>query len=217
MSFPSHWHWQSLVQYAVPHCSGRHYTTRRGEVQLKSLVSAISVESVLQGIQYSTLLLSQAYACGVRGIGANPFTSNTGTFDLCLQKPCRYCMYSTRMPADPQAPTGYISGYMYPSALVCSSHFAVGTTFCETSRADCLLLHARMADGNSVLTVHHGFGTTTPVDQRPWLWTIGLLSLVHSALALCARVTSKWGLLWYDDAILAASYVSHSRCVDDQV
>lgn len=81
----------------------------------------------------------------------------------------------------------------------------------------CLLLHVRMADGDSVLTVHHGFGTTTPVDQRPWLWTIGLLSLVYSALALCARVTSKWGLLWYDDAILAASYVSHSCCVDDQV
>lgn len=80
---------------------------------------------------------------------------------------------------------------------------------------NCLLLHARMADRDSMLTSHHGFGTTTPVDQRPWLWTIGLLSLIYSALALCARITSKWGLLWYDDAILASSYVSHSCYVND--
>jgi hypothetical protein len=60
MSFPSHWHWQSLIQYAVPHCSGRHYTTMRGAVQLKSLVSAISVEftrcCMLQGIQHLALI-----------------------------------------------------------------------------------------------------------------------------------------------------------------
>jgi hypothetical protein len=93
MSFPSHWHWQSLLEYTVPHCSGRHYTTRRGAVQLKSLVSAISVEFMLQGIQHLALISGLR----VRGIGATPSTSNTGsnfsdireggwrkrTFDLC--------------------------------------------------------------------------------------------------------------------------------------
>jgi len=94
MSFPSHWHRQSL-EYAVPHCSGRHYTTRRGAVQLKSLVSAISVEftCMLEGIQHLALISGLR----VRGLGANPSTSNTGsnfsdireggwrkrTFDLC--------------------------------------------------------------------------------------------------------------------------------------
>lgn len=76
-------------------------------------------------------------------------------------------------------------------------------------------INASMANRDSMLTNHHGFGTTTPVDQRPWLWTFGILSLIYSALALCARITSKWGLLWYDDAILATSYVSHSRHVND--
>jgi hypothetical protein len=115
MSFPSHWHWQSIIQYAVPHCSGRHYMTRRGAVQLKSLVSAISVEFMLQGIVYRLQHLALISGLRVRSIVANPSTSNTGstlsdireggwrkrTFDLCLQKTCRYCMYSTRMPADP--------------------------------------------------------------------------------------------------------------------
>ena len=62
-----------------------------------------------------------------------------------------------------------------------------------------------------MLSDHHGFSTTTSVDHRPWLWTVGLLSLIYSALALGARVMSKWGLLWFDDAILTAAYVSCFR------
>jgi hypothetical protein len=65
-----------------------------------------------------------------------------------------------------------------------------------------------MADVSALLNDHHGFSTPTSIDHRPWLWAAGLLGLVYSTIALCARVTSKWGLLWYDDAILALSYVS---------
>ncbi|KAK1068624.1 hypothetical protein LTR74_005495 [Friedmanniomyces endolithicus] len=52
----------------------------------------------------------------------------------------------------------------------------------------------------------YGFTTSSPDDQRPWLWTIGLLSCIYSSLSLAARLTSKWELLWYDDALLGVGY-----------
>ena len=68
-----------------------------------------------------------------------------------------------------------------------------------------------MADTSALIGSHHGFDTPTSVDHRAWLWVTGLLSLVYTAVALCARITSKWGLFWYDDAILTVSYVSCYR------
>lgn len=53
---------------------------------------------------------------------------------------------------------------------------------------------------------NHGFTTPSDLDHRPWIWVAGLLSCVYSLLALAARLTSKWDMLWYDDAILAISY-----------
>lgn len=53
----------------------------------------------------------------------------------------------------------------------------------------------------------HGFSTPSDVDHRPWLWAATMLSCIYSLLALAARVTSKWDMLWYDDAILSVAYV----------
>lgn len=55
--------------------------------------------------------------------------------------------------------------------------------------------------------IDHGFSPPTVDDHRAWLWTAALLSCIYSFLALSARVTSKWDMLWYDDAILGAGYV----------
>lgn len=55
--------------------------------------------------------------------------------------------------------------------------------------------------------VDHGFSTPTDDDHRAWLWTASLLSLIYALLTAGARITSKWGLFWYDDAILAIGYV----------
>ncbi|KAK1059879.1 hypothetical protein LTR74_012295 [Friedmanniomyces endolithicus] len=52
----------------------------------------------------------------------------------------------------------------------------------------------------------YGFTTSSPDDRRAWLWTIGLLSCIYSSLSLAARLTSKWELLWYDDALLGVGY-----------
>ena len=62
---------------------------------------------------------------------------------------------------------------------------------------------------SALLNDHHGFSTPTSVDHRAWLWATGFLGLVYTALALGARIISKWGLLWYDDALLAISYVGN--------
>ncbi|QIW95586.1 hypothetical protein AMS68_001104 [Peltaster fructicola] len=53
----------------------------------------------------------------------------------------------------------------------------------------------------------HGFTTPTGDNSRPWLWTVSLLSLLYSLLALGARITSKWDLLWFDDALLGGAYI----------
>ncbi|KAK5007052.1 hypothetical protein LTR28_005736 [Elasticomyces elasticus] len=44
-------------------------------------------------------------------------------------------------------------------------------------------------------------------SHRAWLCVAAILSLVYSFLGLGARLYGKWGLLWYDDVILAAAYV----------
>lgn len=58
-----------------------------------------------------------------------------------------------------------------------------------------------MADGQQVV-LGDGFTTPTDIDHRPWLWVTIILSLIYSFLCLGARILAKWGLFWYDDAIL---------------
>ena len=53
----------------------------------------------------------------------------------------------------------------------------------------------------------HGFEPMTPSDHRAWLWVVSLLSLTYSFLCLGARLTGKWDLLWWDDAVLGLAYV----------
>ncbi|KAK3723475.1 hypothetical protein LTR37_001727 [Vermiconidia calcicola] len=71
----------------------------------------------------------------------------------------------------------------------------------------------------------HGFETITTTDHRAWLWVrlhveveitsrpddirqvVSILSLLYSGLVLGARVTGKWELLHYDDAVLGVAYV----------
>lgn len=53
-----------------------------------------------------------------------------------------------------------------------------------------------------------GFVPTTDTDHRAWLWVTGFLALIYSLLCLAARVTGKWGLLWWDDLVLGGSYVT---------
>jgi hypothetical protein len=53
-----------------------------------------------------------------------------------------------------------------------------------------------------------GFKTTTFNDHRGWLWITTILSIVYTVSILLARLFGKYGLLWYDDAILGFAYVS---------
>ncbi|KAK3713083.1 hypothetical protein LTR37_008768 [Vermiconidia calcicola] len=53
----------------------------------------------------------------------------------------------------------------------------------------------------------YGFETITTTDHRAWLWVVSILSLLYSGLVLGARVTGKWELLHYDDAVLGVAYV----------
>jgi len=61
-------------------------------------------------------------------------------------------------------------------------------------------------DDGQPLVLGDGFTTPTDIDHRPWLWVAIILSLIYSFLCLGARILAKWGLFWYDDAILAAAY-----------
>jgi hypothetical protein len=53
-----------------------------------------------------------------------------------------------------------------------------------------------------------GFATPNNVDHRAWLWVTGFLALIYSLLCLAARITGKWGLLWWDDLVLGGSYLT---------
>ena len=59
----------------------------------------------------------------------------------------------------------------------------------------------------------HGFAPVNLDDHRAWLWVVGLLSCTYSVLALAARITGKWGLLFWDDAVLGIGYVCGATVV----
>ncbi|KJX99137.1 hypothetical protein TI39_contig372g00002 [Zymoseptoria brevis] len=66
-----------------------------------------------------------------------------------------------------------------------------------------------MIDGAGLFMIDGaGFVPTTDTDHRAWLWVTGFLALIYSLLCLAARVTGKWGLLWWDDLVLGGSYVT---------
>ena len=55
-----------------------------------------------------------------------------------------------------------------------------------------------------------GLSKPTELDRRGWVWIITILSIVYSVCFLGARIFGKYGLLWWDDAVLASAYVGRS-------
>lgn len=55
-----------------------------------------------------------------------------------------------------------------------------------------------------------GLSRPTDQDRRGWVWIVTILSIIYSLCFLGARIFGKYGLLWFDDAVLGVAYVRRS-------